>query len=283
VVADGESSNSSFEGDSPVTIMARELRRKKRELIEMQSLPQTNFRHTHGRARDLRIEIAELELLVPEERILESLGEERETLIHVLNSMVRSGIRRDAEPRVLLQEHIETLNQKRDTINVERTRRGVLDTRQFPLRGSTRELILIRNQDASDLAPYEDFQGSQTEDGSADDYEFDFGNEPQEMFGDNPQDDYEGESDASSPDSGVFLPSDDRHGQYPYKRMRYERHMANLERFQARLGSIEARLVSLYPGAQGSSFPRQQAPGPVDEDVVMGEANQDSDSTDRIY
>jgi hypothetical protein len=87
-VADGESSNSSFEGDSSVTIMARGLRRKKKELIEMQSLPQTNFRDTHERARYLKIGIAELELLVPEERILESLGEERETLIHVLNSMV---------------------------------------------------------------------------------------------------------------------------------------------------------------------------------------------------
>jgi hypothetical protein len=39
VVADGESSNNSSEGDSPVTIMARELRRKKKELIEIQSLP----------------------------------------------------------------------------------------------------------------------------------------------------------------------------------------------------------------------------------------------------
>lgn len=221
MVADGESSDSSFEGDSPVTIMARELRRKKREFIEMQSLPQTNFRHAHERARDLRIEIAELELLVSEERILESLREERETLIHVLNSVVRSGIRRDVESRVLLQERIEALNQKCDTINVERSRRGALETRQFPLCGSTRELILIRNHDASDLAPYDGFQGSQTEDGSADDYEFDFDNEPQGIFGDNPKDDYEGESDASSPDSGVFLPSNDGHGQYPYDRMRY--------------------------------------------------------------
>ena len=54
--------------------------------------------------------------------------------------------------------------------------------------------------------------------------------------------------------------------------MRYERHIANLERFQAHLGSIEARLVSLYPGVQGSPCPRQQALGLVDEDVVMGEA-----------
>jgi hypothetical protein len=95
----------------------------KKELIEMQSLPQTNFRDTHERARYLRIGIAELELPVPEERILESLGEERETLIHVLNSVVRSGIRRDVESRVLFQERIEALNQKCDTINVERSRR----------------------------------------------------------------------------------------------------------------------------------------------------------------
>ena len=164
-----------------------------------------------------------------EERILEGLGEERETLIHVLNSMVRSGIRRDAESRVLTQERIEALNQKCDTIDVERSRRGVLETRQFLLRGSTRELILIRNQDASDPAPYDDSQDSQTEDGSADDYEFDFDNETQEILGDNPQDDYERESDASSTDSGVFLPSDDGHRQYPYDRVRYKRHMANLE------------------------------------------------------
>lgn len=98
----------------------------------MQSLPQTNFRDTHERARYLRIGIAELELLVPEERILESLGEERETLIHVLNSVVRSGIRRDVESRVLFQERIEALNQKCDTINVERSRRGVLETWQYP-------------------------------------------------------------------------------------------------------------------------------------------------------
>jgi hypothetical protein len=121
VIEEGESSANSSEGDSSVTILARELRHKKRELNEMLNLPMPNG----ARADELRIEIAELELLVREEITTEDLRVQLEPLIDVLNSMMRSGVRRQKESHVLLQARIEALYEQFDTINVDRASRRV--------------------------------------------------------------------------------------------------------------------------------------------------------------
>jgi hypothetical protein len=279
VVTEGELSDSSFEGDSPATILARELRRKKRARNEMLNLPMPN----HVKADVLRIEIAELELLVWEEGIIEDIVEQLEPLIHDLNSMMRSGVRRNEQSRVLLQERIDALYERCDIINVDRASRGVPVTRRFQVGRSIRELILIPDQDNLDLPRYGDFDSTQAEDGYQNDSEVGYqGNYQDDGF----QGDYQGDSEDNFEDfsagSGASLDSDDSYRQYLDERVFCRMYEARLGRVSAQLQLAAAIFGSLHLGVQGNFYSPQHESPPFDADVEMGEATFESDSSDHI-
>ena len=279
VVAEGDSSDSSLDEDSPATIMARELRRKQRALLETQNMPQPNSRRNLEWGRDLRSDIAELELLAQEERSFEDLRGQLEPLTRAYNSMRRLGVRRDEESRSLLQERIESLYQQLDTINVYRATRGVPVTWHFPLHGSTRELILIRDQDNSGLSDYDDSYMSQAEDGSEDGDQGESANGSHDDSEDgdapnpenNTQDDSEDNSEDNSEDSsagsnGSFM-SDGSYREYliesEQNRLRLAQLSADQAQLQAQLEFVQAGLQSLYTGAQNNSYaPRRFIPPP---------------------
>jgi hypothetical protein len=63
----------------------------------------------HVRANKIRVEIAELEWLMWEERIIEDPRGQLEPLINVFNSMMRAGVPRREESVVFLQARTNTL------------------------------------------------------------------------------------------------------------------------------------------------------------------------------
>jgi hypothetical protein len=127
----------------------------------------------HVRANKIRIEITELELLVQEERIIENLRGQPKPLINVFNSMTRAGAPQHGESGVLLQARIDALHEQFDTINIDRVSRGVPVTGRFQVGRSIRELILIRNQENSDLPHYNEPQRVKTGGGPENGYQDD--------------------------------------------------------------------------------------------------------------
>ena len=257
VVREGDSSDSSLDDDSPATILTRELRRKRRALIEIQNMPQPDSRRNLEWANGLGTDISEFELLAREEQSIENIVGQLEPLIRDLNSRRRSGPRNDEESGSLLRERIDRLYQRLDIINIDRATRGAPVGCQFPLNGSTRELVFIRDQGNSGQPFYNDSHSSQAEHGSARDDENESVNEPDDV--------YDGDAEDSNTGPNVSYGGDDTHReQQSLSEQSGRQEIADLRASQSRiradLETVSAYVASLYPGVQNSTFLQQLPP-----------------------
>ena len=257
VVLEGDSSDSSLDDDSPATILGRELRRKQRALIEIQNMPQPDSRRNLEWANSLRLEISDFELLAREEQTIEDIVWQLEPLTNDLNSRRRSEVRNDGESRSLLRERIDRLYQRLDAINIDRAARGVPVRCQFPLHGSTRELVLIRDQDNSGLPFYDDSDSSQADHDSESDDEDESVNEPDDV--------YDGDAEDSTTGPDVSYGNDDSYReQQSLSDQSWRQEIAELRASQsairAGLETVSAYAASLYLGVQNSTHTGQIRP-----------------------